>query len=342
MSQPLSSASRRALLRQMLAIRRAEETVIHFATDHRSLIRGHYHVSIGQEASAVGTCAALASRDYVFTTHRNHGHVIARGGELGRVLAEIIGRTGGYNRGRGGTFHVIAPQLGILHTSGIVGGCVPLAAGAAFSIKRRGTDQVSLVIFGDGVLEEGAFYETINIASLWKLPVVFLCENNGVPPAFRKGGNCESSSLAVKRLTDIADAFSVASVIVDGADVEAVHSAVADAVARVRAGRGPVFLETRITRWPGNAGQFPVLVGGDYQLGWAFAPASAPGELQEWLQHSDPVALFVRLLVRDDVVTEDDVQALDRAVRAEVAEAARFALASPAPKPQAALEHVFG
>ena len=131
MAQRLSNDVRHDFLRQMLAIRRAEEAVIHFATDHKDLIRGHYHVYIGQEASGVGTCAALGPKDYVFTTHRNHGHVIARGAELGPVLAEIIGRTTGYNRGRGGTFHVIAPHLGILQTSGVVGGCMPLAAGAA-------------------------------------------------------------------------------------------------------------------------------------------------------------------------------------------------------------------
>jgi pyruvate dehydrogenase E1 component alpha subunit len=341
MAQPLSIETRRGLLRQMLAIRRAEEQVIHFATDHQGLIRGHYHVYIGQEASGVGTCAALGPKDYVFTTHRNHGHVIARGGELGPVLAEIIGRTTGYNRGRGGTFHVIAPHLGILQTSGVVGGCMPLAAGAAFSIKKRGTDQVSLVFFGDGVLEEGAFYETINMASLWKLPVIFLCENNGVPRELRKDGPCESSSLAAKQLTDISNAFRIPSTIVDGADIVAVYSAVADAVTRARSGAGPIFVETRITRWPGNMGAFPSLIGGDYRLEWAFSPASGPKELQEWLQFSDPLALFVRSLVADGAMTPRDVEAMDADVRKAVGEAARFALDSPAPNPESALEHVF-
>src|SRR5262249_2018779 len=235
-AQPYSVETKRKFLEQMLTIRRAEEQVIHFATDHKDLIRGHFHVYIGQEASGVGACAALGPEDYVFTTHRNHGHVIARGGELGLVLAEIIGRTTGYNKGRGGTFHVIAPHLGILQTSGVVGGCVPLAAGAAFSIKKRGTKQVSLVFFGDGVLEEGAFYETINMSALWKLPVIFLCENNGVAREQRKGGACESSTLSAKQLTDISNAFSIPSVIVDGNDVEAVHAAVAAAVTKARGG----------------------------------------------------------------------------------------------------------
>jgi pyruvate dehydrogenase E1 component alpha subunit len=341
MAQRLTDDIRRDFLRQMLAIRRAEEAVIHFATDHKTLIRGHYHVYIGQEASGVGSCAALGSKDYVFTTHRNHGHVIARGAEIGPVLAEIIGRTTGYNRGRGGTFHVIAPHLGILQTSGVVGGCMPLAAGAAFSAKKRGTDQVSLVFFGDGVLEEGAFYETINMAALWKLPVIFLCENNGVACELRKGGACESSSLSAKQLTDISNAFSIPSVIADGCDIEAVHAAVADAVAKARSGAGPVFIETRITRWPGNAGTFPALVGGDYNIEWAFSPASAPKELQDWLQHSDPVALFVQRLTNGAVMSRRDIAAIDSDVRKAADAAVQFALQSPAPKAEAALDHVF-
>ncbi len=341
MAQPLSKENRRELLRQMLAIRRAEETVIHFATDHKNLMRGHYHVYIGQEASGVGTCAALGPKDYIFTTHRNHGHVIARGGELGPVLAEIIGRTTGYNKGRGGTFHVIAPHLGILQTSGVVGGCMPLAAGAAFSAKKRGTDQVSLVFFGDGVLEEGAFYETINMAALWKLPVIFLCENNGVPLELRKGGTYESSSLSAKQLTDISNAFSIPSVIVDGCDLEAVYSTLTDAVSKVRGGAGPIFVEARITRWPGNAGLFPTLIEGDYRVEWAFSPASGPKELKDWLQQSDPVALFVRSLIQNGAMTQRDVEAVDSEVRKAVEEAARFALESPAPKAEAALEHIF-
>jgi acetoin:2,6-dichlorophenolindophenol oxidoreductase subunit alpha len=327
----------RQLLGQMMTIRRAEEKVIHFATDHEGLIRGHYHVYIGQEASGVGTCASLDSGDYVFTTHRNHGHVIARGGELGPVLAEIIGRTGGYNRGRGGTFHVIAPHLGILQTSGVVGGCLPLAAGAAFSIKKLGKDRVSLVFFGDGVLEEGAFYETINMAALWKLPVVFVCENNGVAHDLRRGGPCQSSSLAARNLTDITEAFSIPSMIVDGCDLEAVRSTLTAAIPEVRRGAGPIFIETRITRWPGNAGLSPILIGGDYELDWAFSPVTAPRELQDWLEHSDPIALFIRA----GGITRDEVEAIDSGARKAVEEAARFALASPAPVPEAALEHVF-
>src|SRR5712691_6593593 len=138
------------MLGMMLRMRRLEEQVIHFAEDHEGLIRGHFHVYIGQEAAGAATCAALRKDDYVYTTHRNHAHVVAKGGDMGRILAEIIGRADGYCKGRAGTFHVAAPDLGILHTSAIVGGCLPLAAGAAYGAKLQGLDRASVVFFGDG------------------------------------------------------------------------------------------------------------------------------------------------------------------------------------------------
>lgn len=331
----------RDALRKMLLIRRAEEQVIHFAQDYEGLIRGHYHVYIGQEATGVAVCRALQADDYLFTTHRNHGHVLARGGKPGPVLAEIIGRTTGYNHGRGGTFHVAAPELGIVQTSAIVGGCIPLAVGAGYSIKRLNQERVSLVFFGDGVLEEGAFYEGLNIASLWKLPVVFLCENNDVPAPLRAGGDHASESLAAKKLTEIAAAFRVPGQVIDGSDLEAVHGAAQNAVARVRGGEGPVFLEVRTTRWPGNMAQFPDLKGSDFDMSWAWEPEKAPEVFHDWLRDSDPVSLLARKVVSDNTAALEELEAMDAAVRKEVAEAARFALESPAPAPERALERVF-
>jgi TPP-dependent pyruvate/acetoin dehydrogenase alpha subunit len=321
-------------LRSMLTIRRSEEHVVHFATDRDDLLRGHYHVYIGQEATGVGTCEVLAPDDYVFTTHRNHGHVIARGGDPGPVLAEIIGRTGGYNKGRGGTFHVTAPHLGILQTSAIVGGCVPLAAGAAFSIKTRGTDQVSLCFFGDGVMEEGAFHEGINMASLWGLPVIFMCENNSLPPARR------SSNIAAKELVDVASALSIETHVVDGNDVRAVSALVAGLVKRTRKGEGPFFVESRINPWPGNGGQFPELIGGDYQLSWAWDASRADAKLQSWVRDADPISRFVRTLVEEGTLTQGEVEEIDADVSRLVAAAARFAVDSPEPSPESAMDHI--
>ena len=159
------------ILQRMLMIRRAEEHVIRFNEDYEGLIRGHFHVYIGQEATGVAVCEALQKDDFVFSTHRNHGHVIAKGGDPGKVLAEIIGRETGYCRGRAGTFHVAAPDLKIIHTSAIVGGCLALAAGTAFASQVQETRAVSVVFFGDGAMEEGVFYESLNIAFACTQPI---------------------------------------------------------------------------------------------------------------------------------------------------------------------------
>lgn len=341
MAEQLSAESARELLRTMLRMRRTEEQVMHFARDYQGLIRGHYHVYIGQEAMGAGVCATLRQGDYVFTTHRNHGHVVARGGEPGALLAEIIGRTTGFNRGRGGTFHAAPQNLGILHTSAIVGGCLPLAVGAGFSIKKLGGDRVSLVFFGDGVMEEGAFYEAINLAMIWKLPVVFLCENNSDQPGQASAADTRNSSHSARQLVDVPRAFDIPSEVVDGADVEAVYRATGAMVARTRAGGGPCFLELRAIRWPGNAGTFPEPIGGDYEIGWIWDPAGAPDGLRGWLQQSDPVALYARTLVERAVLSREQIDGMDVDVRGEVAAAARFALESPEPAPERALEFVY-
>lgn len=331
----------KSALRRMMLIRRVEEQVIDLATSFDDLIRGHYHVYIGQEASGVGACMALGPDDYMFTTHRNHGHVIARGGEPGPVIAEIIGRTTGYNRGRGGTFHVIAKHLGVLQTSAIVAGCVPMAAGAAFSIKRRGTDQVSLVFFGDGVLEEGAFHEALNMSSLWKLPLIMMCENNSVPPAGRRQGEFPSSSFAATQLADVARAMNVETHVVDGSDVGEVAELLTGLVGRTRAGEGPFFIESRMTRWPGNRGQFPQLIGGPHRMAWTWDPGTADASLRDWLADSDPISLLCRSLVEEGVMTREEVEEIDSATLKEAGEAREFALSSPAPTPESAMDYIF-
>lgn len=341
MALTLSAEQAVDLLRMMLRMRRLEEQVIHFAEDYKGLIRGHFHVYIGQESAGAAACAALGLNDYVFTTHRNHGHVVARGGDPGRVLAEIIGRVDGYCKGRGGTFHVAAPDLGILHTSAIVGGCLPLAAGAAYAAKLKRTGQVSLVFFGDGAMEEGVFYETINIAQLWRVPVIFYMENNAVSPQERPGRGSPTSEHAATALSDVPRAFNLETYVLDGTDVDAVYATVSDLVAKARSGEGPYFIESRTTRWPGNYGSFPKLVAGDTDIAWTWAPETAPEATRRWSQESDPVLLYARRLLERGVLTRDRLEALDREVREEIARAAQFALNSPLPPPEAALEHAY-
>jgi acetoin:2,6-dichlorophenolindophenol oxidoreductase subunit alpha len=320
------------LLRTMLRIRRLEEAVLHFADDRTRPIRGHVHVYIGQEAAGTGACAALGPDDTVFTTHRNHGHVLARGGEPRRILAEILGRVDGYSRGRAGSFHVAAPALGIPHTSAIVGGSIALAAGAAYAARRLGTAQVALVFFGDGAMEEGVFSETLNIAQLWRLPLVFFMENNSVSPHERSGRGSPTSEHSAKALSDVPRAYGLTTDVIDGTLVGQVYAATSRAVNMARAGQGPVFVESRTSRWPGNYGSSPGLAQtGETDMRWTWAPDNAPEAVRLWIEHSDPVLLAARRLLEVGQIDRDGLLRLDGDVRAEIAEAAQQALRSAEP-----------
>jgi pyruvate dehydrogenase E1 component alpha subunit len=328
------------LVREMLRMRRLEEQVLRFAEQHDGLIRGHFHVYIGQEATGAGACAALTPDDYLFTTHRNHGHVLAKGGAPGPILAEIIGRSGGYARGRAGTFHVAAPDMGVVHTSAIVGGCLPLAAGAAYANQLHGRQRTSVACFGDGAMEEGVFYETLNIAQLWRLPVIFLMENNSVSPHERPGRGSPTSEHSAKALSDVPRAFSLETTVLDGTDVELVYRTMRDLVARTRAGQGPFFIEARTSRWPGSYGNFPKLLGGACELRWAWEPDGAPEPVRAWSRQSDPVLLYARKLL-DQGRSRDELLALDSEVRREIDDATRWALESPPVDPASAVAHVY-
>lgn len=324
------------LFRVMLTMRRFEEALI-LATKSGVSV-GHFHVYIGQECTGAPALALLGREDTIFTTHRNHGHVLGRGADPGRVLAEIMGRATGYNGGKGGTLHVTARELGVLPTSAVVGGVVPLATGAAFAAKQRGSDAVCVCFFGDGVLEEGAFYEAINIASLWNLPVVYLCENNSEGAI---AGEFPGSTIAARPLTDLPAAFRIPAQAVDGADAGEVHGAVKKALRRARAGEGPSFIEARTVRWPGSRPLWPDLLTGETDLGFAWEPARIPQSHGEWHRSQDGLLRFTRELAQDGRMTRDKILALDAAVRAKMQEAVRFAVESPYPQPESALAGVF-
>lgn len=324
-----------SILHKMLMIRRAEEHVIRFNEDYEGLLRGHFHVYIGQESTGVAVCEALKPDDYVFSTHRNHGHVIAKGGDPGKVLAEIIGRDTGYCRGRAGTFHVAAPDLKIIHTSAIVGGCLALAAGTALASQVQETSAVSVVFFGDGAMEEGVFYEALNIAKLWQLPLLFLMENN-----YRRAGRSGTSHSA-KELANVARAMDVDTTSVDGGDVGAVYKTTADLVRRTRAGEGPFFLEARTHPWPGNESTYPKLVAGKTDIKWAWDASGVPDNVRAWYAEGDPVLAYARELVSGGVASREDIQRLDAEVTQQADAAARFALESPLPDPKAALNFAY-
>jgi TPP-dependent pyruvate/acetoin dehydrogenase alpha subunit len=323
------------ILQKMLMIRRAEEHVIRFNEDYEGLLRGHFHVYIGQESTGVAACEALKPDDYVFSTHRNHGHVIAKGGDPGKVLAEIIGRDTGYCRGRAGTFHVAAPDLKIIHTSAIVGGCLALAAGTALASQVQETSAVSVVFFGDGAMEEGVFYEAMNIAKLWQLPLLFLMENN-----YRRAGRSGTSHSA-KELANVARAMDVDTTSIDGGDVGAVYRTTADLVRRTRAGEGPFFLEARTHPWPGNESTYPKLVAGKTDIKWAWDASGVPDNFRAWYAEGDPVLAYARELVSGGVARREDIQRLDAEVTEQADAAARFALESPLPDPKAALNFAY-
>lgn len=327
-----------AQLRTMLRIRRFEEALIKLAADHDI---GHFHVYIGQEATGVPALARLEDGDVAYTTHRNHGHLIARGVDPARMLAEILGKATGINRGKGGTLHLASAEHGFPTTSSSVGGPLPIAVGSAFAFKELGQDRVSLAIFGDGALEEGAWHEAANIAAMRGVPVIFLCENNSLEALGQKANEYPSSTLAAVELTDLVVPFGIPFQVVDGTDAGAVDVAMVRAVARARAGDGPSFIETRTVRWPGNRPLWPQLLTGETDVAVAWDASRLPDEHRSWHERQDGVLRYVADLVAGGHATQDQVLAIDAAARAEMAAAVAYGLDSPYPAPEEALDHVF-
>ena len=326
------------LYRRMLLIRRFEEELFHLTKAGHSF--GHFHVYIGQETIGVPALGQLAPDDYVATTFRNHGHLLARGADPGRLLAEIMGKATGYCKGKGGTLHATVKELGFLSTSASVGGVLPLATGAGFAAKQLGTRRVSVCCFGDGAMEEGAYFEAINIAALWALPVIYLCENNSLGAPGTQAGEYASSTIAAARLTDLATAFQVPAVMVDGTDAAAVHRAMGEAVGRARGG-GPSFIEVQVRRWPGSRPLWPELLTGVTEVAMAWDPSRIRTDHADWHTTHDCVLRFTRELLAAGVATREQVVELDAEVRAEMARASRFAVESPEPVPEGALADVF-
>ncbi|MFN8622079.1 MAG: thiamine pyrophosphate-dependent dehydrogenase E1 component subunit alpha [Chloroflexota bacterium] len=327
-----------AQLRTMLRIRRFEEALIRLAETHDI---GHFHVYVGQEPTGVPALAHLRDGDVAYTTHRNHGHLIARGVDPAGMLAEILGKATGINRGKGGTLHLASAAHGFPTTSSSVGGPLPIAVGSAFAFKQLGQDHVSVALFGDGALEEGAWHEAVNIASMRGVPVIFLCENNSLEALGQKANEYPSSTLAAVELLDLVRPFRVPAVAVDGTDTGAVHDAMAEAVARARGGGGPSFIEARTVRWPGNRPLWPQLVTGATDLAYAWDPASIPAAHATWWGEQDGVLRYLRELLAAGAVTREAALAIDADAIAEMERAVTFALESPYPQPREALDHVF-
>ncbi|MDE2166968.1 MAG: thiamine pyrophosphate-dependent dehydrogenase E1 component subunit alpha [Alphaproteobacteria bacterium] len=338
MTSELNQQEAMELLRTMLLIRRFEEGLIQ--TQKSGISIGHFHVYIGQECTGAAAIALLEPQDKIATTHRNHGHLLARGADPRRLYAEILGKAAGYNKGKGGTLHATVAGLGFLSTSALVGGAVPLAVGAGFAAKQLGERCVSVGFFGDGVLEEGVFFESLNMASLWKLPVVFMCENNSAGALGQSAGEYPGSTIATKQLIDVVAPFGVPASAVDGGDPRAVRDVTQQALARARNGGGPTFIEARTVRWPGSRPLWPELSTGETDVAFAWEPDRIPMAHRDWFAN-DGLIRYVRQLFDAKLANTKEILALDATVRADLAKAMRFAIEAPYPDPASALDDVF-
>jgi len=304
----------------MLRIRHFEEKV--YDLYGQNLVPGTIHLYAGQEAVAVGVCANLREDDYITSTHRGHGHCIAKGAQLNRVMAEILGKKTGYCKGKGGSMHIADFSIGMLGATAVVGAGLPIAAGAGLSIKLKKTDQVVACFFGDGASNQGTFHEAINMASIWNLPVLFVCENN-----LYAMGTHQTRVMAIENIADRAAAYGIPGVAVDGNDVLAVYEAAHEAVDRARKGEGPTLIECKTYRHKGHS---------------RFDPATyrPKEEVGEWMKR-DPIVQFKVRLLEMKTLTEEETNKIEQEVAAAVEDAVKFATESPYPAPEEAVENVF-
>ncbi|TET63978.1 pyruvate dehydrogenase (acetyl-transferring) E1 component subunit alpha [Candidatus Bathyarchaeota archaeon] len=308
------------MYRKLLEIRIFEEKV--FELYAQNLVPGTIHLYTGEEAVAVGVCSNLRKDDYITSTHRGHGHCIAKGAQPKQIMAEILGKKTGYCKGKGGSMHIADFSVGMLGATAVVGAGLPIAMGAGLSIKLSRTDNVVACFFGDGASNQGTFHEAINMAAIWKLPVIFVCENNVYAMGTRR-----SRVMLIENIADRAQAYGISGVAVDGNDVLAVYEAAQKAVERARRGEGPTLIECKTYRHKGHSRIDPA----------KYRPKE---EVEEWLR-KDPIKRFREKLMQTEVLTETEIQQVEKDVLAEIDEAAKYALQSPFPDPEEALEDVY-
>jgi pyruvate dehydrogenase E1 component alpha subunit len=308
--------------RRMRLIRRFEETVVTLVDNNE--VAGVTHEYVGQEAVAVGVCAALRDDDVITSTHRGHGHIIAKGGEVRFMLAELLGRSTGYNQGRGGSMHIADVGLGIYGANGIVGAGAPMACGAAYRFKRAGLDRVAVPFFGDGAINQGVLHEALNLGAVWNLPVVFVCENN------LYAITTPLSQVSKVQPHERAPAYGMPGEVADGMDVQAVYEATRRAVARARAGEGPSFLEFRTYRYVGHY-TAERLMKTNYRTA---------EEIAAWRER-DAIETWGRRMIAAGHWSESDLAAANQAVEDLLAEGVAFARASPVPDPSTALDYMY-
>jgi len=312
-----------SMYRMMVTIRRFEETLRDLF--FQGQVPGFVHVSIGEEAVPTGVCAALSDKDYITTTHRGHGHMLAKGGKPKQMMAELFGKKTGYCKGKGGSMHIVSYDLGILGANGIVGGGIPIATGAALASSFRGNEAVAVSFFGDGASNEGTFHESLNLAGLWKLPVIYVCQNNCYAEF-----TPTSESTSVKDIAVRAQGYNMPGVIVDGNDVLAVYEVIKTAVERAKRGEGPTLVEAKTYRWEGH------VVGEQ-----AFVGEYRPAEEVEAAKQRCPIVLFSQQVVATGFIDEAELNRIAGEVQRDIDEAVAFAQSSPLPEPEEALNDLF-
>ncbi len=319
---PLSQSADTAqtTLAGMWAVRLFEEAVDSLFA--RGLMHGTMHLSIGQEASAIGACAALEHTDFITSTHRGHGHCIGKGADLTRMMAELLAKQTGYCRGRGGSMHIADASTGNLGANGIVAGGIPIAAGAALAQKMKGTDRVVMCFFGDGATNEGAFHEAVNLAAIWDLPVIFVCENNKYGMSFST-----EKSMKVENISDRAAAYGIPGITVEGNDADAVYAACHEAVQRARAGHGPTLVENITYRWKGHSKSDKNLY-------------RTKEEIEDW-KHKDPIVKFENRVIEQGVLTLEDCDAIAADIREKTRVAITEATTAPDSDPAELLSSVY-
>lgn len=308
---------------RMLTIRRFEERMLEQMM--AGALPGGVHTYIGEEAVGVGVCANLRTEDRITSTHRGHGHIIAKGGDVKKMMAELFGKRTGYCKGKGGSMHIADFSLGILGANGIVGGGLPTAAGSALASQLRGDDQVTVCFFGDGAANQGTFHEAVNLSAVWKLPVIYICENNlyaVTTPA--------AKSISIEDVADRGASYGIPGMAIDGQDIMAVYEATAEAVKRAREGDGPSLIECKTYRFMGHMGGKEVFEG-SYRT---------EEEVEEWKKR-DPITMFEADLLKMGVLTKEDADGIDKQINVEMDEAVAFAEQSPLPEPEEALEDLY-
>jgi pyruvate dehydrogenase E1 component alpha subunit len=312
----ITSETAKKIYTALVRCRKFDEKIVELYSQQE--MRCPTHLSIGQEGVAAGVCAALNPEDFVFSTHRCHSHTIAKGGDFNLMMAELYGKRTGCSKGKGGSMHFVQPEIGLMGASAIVGGTIPLSVGAALALKMQGKNQVSVGFFGDGGIEQGTSHEGMNFASLKKLPVLFICENNGL-------ATCTplSSRQPHDHIYTRAEGYGIPGIRVDGRKAEEVYQAALDAVERARKGEGPTLIEAKCYRWREHVGP-----NFDYHLGFRTS-----AEVEDEIKNGCPVKLFEQFIVKNKLLPQDSLTKISEDIQSQINEAVTFAKQSPFPDP---------